>query len=133
MKIGFICSAFDLLHAGHILALKEAKSKCDYLIVGLHVDPSKERKGKTKPVQSLLEREIQLSGCKYVDYIVVYETEKELEIMLTIFHIDVRFLGEDYKKRKTEVTGEKLVPIEYLNRKHPYSSTELKGRIKHVK
>ena len=127
-KRGFICGAFDLLHSGHILALKEAKGYCDYLVVGLHIDPSIERKGKTKPIQSILERYIQLKGCKYVDNVIVYETEKDIEIILHNFHIDIRFLGTDYTTEDKEITGGDIVPIHYILRNHPYSSTSLKER-----
>lgn len=127
---GFICSAFDLLHAGHILTLKECKQHCDHLIVGLQVNPHLERKGKNKPIQSIVERQIQLRGCRYVNDIIVYETEKDLEDILNIFQFDVRFLGEDYKEGKLPITGKDICPIVYISRKHPYSSTELRERIK---
>ena len=84
MKIGITFSAFDLLHAGHVAMLEEAKSVCDYLIVGLHIDPSLERSNKNKPIQSLIERQIQLKGCKYVDEIICYETEQDLLNLLNM-------------------------------------------------
>jgi glycerol-3-phosphate cytidylyltransferase len=90
MKIGFTCSAFDLLHAGHILMLKEAKAQCDHLIVGLQTDPTIDRATKNKPIQSVLERYIQLSAVKYVDEIVVYETEHDLLQILKAYNIDIR-------------------------------------------
>jgi glycerol-3-phosphate cytidylyltransferase len=125
---GIIFGAFDFLHAGHILALKEAKKHCDYLIVGLHVDPSIERKDKTKPVQGILERQIQLSGCKYVDDYIIYETEEDIEVILTNLNIGIRFLGGDYKTRE-DVTGKDLVHIHYLTRSHPYSTTRIRNRL----
>jgi glycerol-3-phosphate cytidylyltransferase len=77
--IGFTCSTFDLLHAGHILMLAESKQICDYLIVGLQIDPSIDREAKNKPVQSIVERYVQLKAVKFVDEIIVYQTEKDLE------------------------------------------------------
>jgi len=124
MKIGFICSSFDLLHPGHLYTLAECKRYCDYLIVGLHVGGRKK-----KLIETVFERYIRLSSCKYVDKIVPYETEEDLENMLKILHIDVRFLGEDYKTRK-DITGKDIVPIVFISRKHNWSSTELKERIK---
>jgi glycerol-3-phosphate cytidylyltransferase len=126
--IGFIASAFDFLHAGHLLSLREMKRHCDYLIVGLHVDPSKEHKDKNKPVESLLERQLRLRACKYVDEIIVYETERDLEIILANMYIDKRFLGSEYKNK--HITGENLVPITFIDRAHDYSSSGLRERIK---
>ena len=133
MKRGFVCSAFDLLHAGHVLLLKECKENCDYLTVGLQVDPSLERKDKNKPIQSLVERQIQLEGCRFVNEIIVYETEKDLEEILKIGNFDVRFLGADYQDGRKKITGETLCPIHYVSRNHGYSSTELRERIRHEK
>jgi len=131
MKRGFVCGAWDLLHAGHLLLLGECAKKCEYLVVALHVDPSIERKDKTKPIQSIYERMIQLCGCRYVDEIIVYETEKELETILRSNDLDVRFLGSDYDDDKDkEVTGLDAVPIKIIGRHHNYSSTELKERLK---
>lgn len=126
---GFIAGAFDLLHAGHILAFKEAKKYCDFLIVGLQVDPSIQRKFKNKPVQGILERQIQLNGCEDVDQIVVYETEKDLEIILANFDIDIRFLDENYFNDQESITGKEIVKIKYLPRQHPYSSTRLRKKL----
>ena len=95
-KIGFTCSCFDLFHAGHVAMLEEAKQHCDHLIVGLQVDPSKDRDDKNKPVQSLIERQIQLRGCKFVDEIIVYKTEKDLKTILKTLPINIRFLGSEY-------------------------------------
>jgi len=129
MVRGFTASAFDLLHAGHIAMLEEAKSKCGYLIVGLHTDPTIDRPTKNKPVQSVFERYIQLRGCKYVDEIIPYATEQDLENMLLMLKPDVRIVGEEYKD--TEFTGKDLpIKIHYNSRQHHFSSTELRNRIK---
>ena len=77
MKVGFTCSCFDLLHAGHILMLKDAKAQCDKLIVGLQTDPTIDRPEKNKPIQSYEERYIQLEAVKYVDEIIKYDTEED--------------------------------------------------------
>ena len=130
MKIGFVAGAFDLLHPGHIQLLRDCKDMCEYLVVGLHVDPSTERKEKNKPVQTVYERFEQLKACKYVDQVVPYETENDLLNMLNNGVINVRFLGGDYNSRGKEITGEKIVPIEIIPRGHSYSSYELRERIK---
>ena len=128
MKIGFTCSCFDLFHAGHVMMLKEAKTQCDYLIVGLQTDPTIDRPHKNKPIQSILERYIQLEACKYVDQIVPYATEKDLQDLLTSYPIDVRIIGEEYKNQR--FTGYDLPMAVYFNsRQHSFSSTELRERI----
>ena len=128
MKIGFTCSCFDLFHAGHVMMLKEAKTQCDYLIVGLQTDPTIDRPHKNKPVQSILERYIQLEACKYVDQIIPYATEKDLLDLLTSYPIDVRVIGEEYKNQR--FTGYDLPMAVYFNsRQHSFSSTELRSRI----
>lgn len=130
MKIGFTAGAFDLLHAGHILMLAEAKSKCDRLVVGLHTDPTIDRQEKNKPIQSTFERYLQLKSLQVVDDIVPYDTEEDLMNLLANTQIDIRFLGDDYKNSKS-YTGYGLdIPIHFCNRKHNYSSTELRERIK---
>ena len=126
MKVGFTCSSFDLLHAGHILMLREAKTVCDYLIVGLNTSPTKE------VFQSLPERHIQLSAVKYVDMIVPYKTEDELLEVLELFTPDVRIIGEEYKIQR--FTGKDLcrklkIEIYYNSRKHSFSTTRLKKKI----
>ena len=132
MRTGFTCSTFDLLHAGHIIMLEEAKRNCDYLIVGLQVDPTLDRPDtKNKPVQSIVERQIQLEGCQYIDYIIVYQSEQDLMDILTICNIDVRFLGEDYIDK--DFTGKQYcidngIEIYYNKRKHRFSTTELRQR-----
>jgi glycerol-3-phosphate cytidylyltransferase len=128
MKIGFTCSCFDLFHAGHVMMLKEAKTKCDFLIVGLQTDPTIDRPEKNKPVQSVLERFIQLDACKYVDQIIPYSTEKELMDVLTSYTIDVRIIGEEYRDK--QFTGHNLsMEIYYNSRKHSFSTTELRQRV----
>lgn len=127
-KVGFTCSTFDLFHAGHVLMLEEAKSVCDYLIVGLQTDPTVDRPNKNKPVQSVVERYVQLKACEYVDQIVPYTTEEDLMEILTSFMIDVRILGEDYKDKA--FTGSHLPIKTYFNsRKHKFSSSELRTRV----
>ena len=128
-KVGFTCSCFDLFHAGHIMMLKEAKSVCDYLIVGLQTDPTIDRSEKNKPVQSVFERFVQLQACKYVDEIVVYETEKDLLDILKSYPINVRVLGKEYEDK--EFTGKDLdyIQIYYNERKHSFSTTELRKRV----
>jgi glycerol-3-phosphate cytidylyltransferase len=128
MKIGFTCSSFDLFHAGHIMMLKEAKTQCDYLIVGLQSDPTVDRSWKNKPVQTLFERFVQLQACKYVDEIIPYTTEKELRDILTSYRIDVRIVGEEYRDQR--FTGYDLPMSVYFNsRQHSFSTTELRQRL----
>lgn len=128
MKTGFTCSTFDLFHAGHIMMLKEAKSQCDYLIVGLQTDPTIDRPEKNKPVQGVFERFVQLQACKYVDEVVVYATEKELLDILLSYPIDVRILGEEYSNKP--FTGKELTMDYYFNsRRHSFSTTELRQRV----
>jgi glycerol-3-phosphate cytidylyltransferase len=133
MKIGFNCSSFDLFHAGHVTMLKMEKEMCDYLKVALQVDPSIDRPGiKNKPVQSVYERYIQLQGCKYVDEILVYETESDLLNLIQSQTFHIRFLSEEY--RHIEVTGKQYcidngVEIYYHLRRHQYSSTEIRNRV----
>jgi glycerol-3-phosphate cytidylyltransferase len=132
VKIGFTCSSFDLLHAGHVLMLKDAKSKCDYLIVGLQTDPSIDRNYKRKPFQSIVERQIQLSAVKYVDEIVVYETEADLREVLSTRHIDVAILGSDYIGKNfngKDFYESNSIEIYYHPRDHDYSSTNLVKKI----
>ena len=122
--IGFTASGFDLLHAGHIEMLRECKDNCDYLIVGLNLNPTKK-----VTIQSAMERYIQISACKYVDEVIPYESEKDLENLLLLRPIDVRFLGDDYRWRG--YTGVNLdIDIHYNNREHGFSTSELKDRCK---
>jgi glycerol-3-phosphate cytidylyltransferase len=128
MKIGFTCSTFDLFHAGHIMMLKEARTQCDYLIVGLQTDPTIDRAEKNKPIQGIFERYVQLQACKYVDEIVVYATEKELLDVLQSYPIDVRILGDEYASKS--FTGSNLDMELYFNRReHSFSTTELRQRV----
>ena len=130
MKKGFTASSFDLLHAGHIVMLEEARKNCDYLIVGLHTIPAH----KKDLIQSVFERFIQLKGCRYVDEIIPYESEKDLKNILKTIEINIRFLGEDYSRDNKFITGYntcilKNIELYYCKRFHHYSSTELKERI----
>ena len=132
MKTGITFSTFDLLHAGHILMLKEAKSVCDYLICGLHVDPQVERPNKNQPIQSLVERHTQLSSVEYVDEIIPYNLEKDLHDILLGYQIDVRIIGADYKGidfSGKDICKNKGIEIIYNQRSHNFSSTELRQRI----
>lgn len=132
MKIGFTCSTFDLFHAGHIMMLKEAKTQCDYLIVGMQTDPTIDRDWKNKPVQSVFERFTQLQACKYVDEVIPYATEKELIDILCSYPIDVRIIGEEYKDQ--QFTGYELPMAIYFNtRRHSFSTTELRKRVAEAK
>jgi len=131
-KIGFTCSCFDLLHAGHILMLKDAKAQCDKLIVGLQTDPTINRPEKNKPIQSYEERYIQLEAVKYVDEIIKYETEDGLIKLLYDLNPDVRILGSDWKGKP--FTGHTLhIPIYFHNRDHDYSSSALREKIDNKK
>ena len=126
--IGFTCSCFDLLHAGHIIMLRYAKARCDKLIVGLQYDPSVDRPEKNKPIQSYEERRIQLEAVKYVNEVIAYETEKDLYELLKKLNPDVRILGDDYKDKS--FTGDDLdIKIYYHDRNHNYSTTNLREKI----
>jgi len=126
--IGFTCSCFDLLHAGHIIMLQYAKARCDRLIVGLQTDPTIDRSEKNKPIQSLEERRIQLEAVKYIDEIFTYDTEEELYKKLLDINPDVRILGSDYIGKS--FTGDDLdIKIYYHDRNHNYSSTNLRQSI----
>ena len=130
--VGFTASTFDLLHAGHIAMLREAKEHCDYLICGLQVDPSIDRPEKNKPVQTLVERWAQLQAVKYVDEIIPYQFEEDLEDIMKMFHIDKRIIGAEYKER--HFTGKELctqlgIDIYYNRRDHRFSSSDLRKRV----
>ena len=125
VKIGVTCSCFDLLHAGHVVMLQEAKAMCDYLICCLQVDPTLDRPDtKNKPVQSVFERYLQLSACKYVDEIIPYASEKELEDILLTINPDIRIIGEEYRDK--DFTGKNLSPIFYNKRRHSFSTSDLR-------
>jgi glycerol-3-phosphate cytidylyltransferase len=132
MKIGFNCSSFDLLHAGHVTMLKMERDLCDYLKVALQVDPTIDRPGvKNKPIQSIYERYVQLQACKYVDEILVYSTEFDLLQLIMTQKIDIRFLSEEYLNR--DFTGKDYcikngIELHYHKRGHIYSSSELRRR-----
>jgi glycerol-3-phosphate cytidylyltransferase len=131
---GITFSAFDLLHAGHIAMLKEAKEHCDYLIVGLQTDPSIERSCKNKPIQSLFERYVQLKGCKYVDEVIPYTKESEIYEILLTYPIDIRFVGEEYTNKNftaKDLCLQKNIKIHYNKRQHNFSSSSLRHRIEH--
>ena len=133
MKKGFTCSTFDLFHAGHIMMLKEAKTKCDHLIVGLQTDPTIDRpETKNKPIQSVFERYEQLKACKYVDEILVYETEEDLINILLSYPIDVRILGQEYENEN--FTGQRecidrRIEFYFNKREHNFSTSELRQRV----
>jgi len=133
MKIGFNCSTFDLFHAGHVTMLREEKRHCDYLVVAVQVDPTVDRPDtKNKPVMSIYERFICVSACKYVDEVMVYHTEEDLLNMLKTIHIDIRFLGDEYKTK--DFTGKQWcldqgIELFYHERQHPYSSSSLRKRV----
>ena len=133
MKVGFTCSAFDLLHAGHVQMLKDAKEECDYLIVGLQTHPTIDRpKEKKKPIQTLVERSIQLNAIKYVDEVIPYETEKDLEDIFQMYNISVRIIGEEYQGKNftgKEICVKKHIKIVYNKREHRFSTTDLRKRI----
>ncbi len=132
-KIGITFSTFDLLHAGHIAMLAEAKNHCDYLIAGLQTDPTIDRPdSKNPPVQSIVERQIQLSATRFVDEIVVYQTEKDLEDILLTLPIDVRILGVEYEEK--DFTGRKIciergIELVFNKRDHSFSSSSLRKRV----
>ena len=131
--IGFNCSTFDLFHAGHVTMLKQEKRMCDYLIVAIQTDPTVDRPlTKNKPVQSIYERFIQVSACRYVDEVIVYTTEEDLLNVLKTQHIDIRFLGDEYKTK--DFTGKQWcldnnIKNHYHLRDHPYSSSALRRRV----
>ena len=128
---GFTCGAFDLLHAGHALMLKECKDHCDYLIIGLQKDPSVDRKNKNKPVQEYEERDIMIKSIKWVDEVVYYNTEQDLYELLKNTDIDVRIIGADWKNKK--FTGYDLpIKVVYNTRDHGYSTSSLRDRVYHA-
>ena len=132
MKVGFTCSTFDLLHAGHISMLREAKQHCDYLICGLQTDPSVDRPEKNRPIQTIVERYTQLNAVGYVDEIVPYATEEDLKDILSMLQIDVRILGEEYRDK--EFTGKDIcrkrdIQLFFNKREHRFSSSDLRKRV----
>lgn len=132
MIVGFTASTFDLLHAGHIAMLREAKDQCDYLMCAIQTDPTIDRPEKNKPVQTLVERWTQLMGVKYVDEIIPYQTEQDLEDILKLFHIDVRIIGEEYKDGKftgRATCAQRGIEIYFNKRDHRFSSSDLRERV----
>lgn len=128
-RVGFIASAFDLCHAGHLLTLRECREKCDWLIVGLQIDPSSQRSFKNKPIETVFERYLRLDQNENVDKIIPYETEHDLYVLMQSEKIDVIFLGEDYKK-VADYTAKKLpTPKSFCKRYDGYSSSKLRQRI----
>ena len=133
MRIGFTCSAFDLLHAGHVQMLRDAKAQCDYLMVGLQMNPAADRpKEKNPPIQSIVERYTQLKAIGYVDEIIPYNSERDLMDILELYHIDVRILGDEYRDK--EFTGKDIcrkrdIDLFFNKRDHRFSSTELRQRV----
>lgn len=132
MKIGITCSTFDLFHAGHVKMLEEAKKHCDYLIVALQTDPTIDRPEKNKPIQSILERYIQVDACVHVDQIVPYATEKDLEDIFASFDLDVRIIGDEYAMKNftgRQICEKRGIKIVYNTREHSFSSSELRKRV----
>ena len=132
MKVGFTASTFDLLHAGHIAMLREAKTQCDYLICAIQVDPSKDREDKNSPVQTLVERHTQLSAVKYVDEIIPYQTETDLEDILKMVDIDVRIIGKEYQDQKftgRATCATRGIEIYFNRRDHRFSTSDLRKRV----
>jgi len=131
-RIGITASTFDLLHAGHVMMLREAKQQCDHLICALQVDPSFDRPEKNSPVQTLVERYVQLSAVKYVDEVIVYQSEQDLEDILEMYPIDVRILGEEYKDKDftgREICKKRNIRLYFNKRDHRFSSSGLRKRV----
>ena len=133
MKVGITFSTFDLLHAGHIAMLREAKSKCDYLIVGLQSDPTIDRPDtKNKPIQTMFERYLQLKAVEYIDEVVPYQTEKDVIDILQTLPIDVRILGKEYKEKDftgKDICNQRGIELYFNTRDHRFSTTDLRKRV----
>ena len=129
MKTGITFGAFDLFHAGHIVMLQEAKTVCDHLIVAIQTDPSLDRETKNSPVQSIEEREIQVSACRYVDEVIIYDREEDLLEILDTLDWDVRVLGDEYKDKEFTGRDEYLEKCYFNKRPHSFSSSELRERV----
>jgi len=132
MIVGLTASTFDLLHAGHVAMLREAKSQCDYLICALQIDPSIDRPEKNTPVQSIVERQAQLSAVKYVDEVLIYCTEADLIDIINMYPIDVRILGQEYREK--DFTGKdeckkRNIQLYFNKRDHRFSSSDLRKRV----
>lgn len=133
MKVGITFSTFDLFHAGHVKMLEEAKRHCEYLIVGLQLDPSLDRAEKNSPVQTIIERYIQVKGSKHIDEVVPYVSEKDLEDILRSFKIDVRIIGDEYRYKNftgRDYCEKNGIEIYYNSRDHRFSSSELRKQVK---
>ena len=131
-NVGITFSAFDLFHAGHVAMLKDAKEHCNYLVVGLQIDPALDRPEKNSPIQSVFERYVQLKGCSCIDEIIPYDKETEVEDILLTYNVDVRFIGEEYREKPftgKQICEEKGIDIHYNSRKHSFSSSGLRKRI----
>ena len=132
MRIGFTASAFDLLHAGHVAMLREAKVHCDYLICGLQVDPTIDRPTKNKPVQTVVERQAQLAAVRYVDEVIPYVTEADLEDILAMYPINVRILGEEYRDKDftgRDICKKRGIELYFNRREHRFSTSDLRKRV----
>jgi len=132
LRIGFTASQFDMLHAGHVAMLSEAKNHCDYLIAGLQNNASWDRPEKNAPIQSIVERQIQLAATRYVDEIVVYNTEKDLEDILLTLPIDVRILGIEYQDKEftgKDICNKRNIKLIFNSRDHSFSSSSLRKRV----
>ena len=130
-KIGITCSTFDLFHAGHVKMLEDAKSQCEYLIVALQVYPTIDRPEKNKPIQSVVERYIQVDACQHVDQIIPYVTEKDLEDIFASFDLDVRIIGVEYKDKEftgKDICAKRNIELYYNSRDHGFSSSDLRRR-----
>jgi|TARA_R110001592_G_scaffold342842_2_gene632897 glycerol-3-phosphate cytidylyltransferase len=133
MIVGFTCSTFDLLHAGHVIMLREAKEQCDYLICGLQVDPSIDRAEKNAPIQTVVERYTQLKAVGYVDEIIPYGTEGDLEDILSMYPINVRILGEEYRDKTftgRAICNKRGIDLHFNKREHRFSTSDLRHRVK---
>jgi len=127
--VGFTASTFDLMHAGHVIMLQEAKTQCDYLIVGLLTDPTRDRKDKNYPIQTSWERWVQAQAIKAIDRVIPFDTEEDLENMIKILKPDVRFVGEEYEGKKHtghDIEGTQII---YNKRSHNYGSKQLREKI----
>ena len=133
MKVGITFSTFDLLHAGHVAMLREAKSQCDYLIVGLQSDPTIDRPDtKNKPIQTMFERYLQIKSVEYVDEVIPYQTEKDVIDVLQTLPIDVRILGKEYKEKDftgKDVCNQRGIELYFNTRDHRFSTTDLRKRV----
>ena len=130
--VGFTCSTFDLCHSGHIQMLRDAKDQCDYLICGLQIDPTIDREDKNAPIQTVVERYAQLQAVKYVDEIIPYSTEQDLEDILEMYSMDIRILGEEYRNKEftgKDICSRRSIQLFFNNRDHRFSSSGLRQRV----